>query len=71
MNLITAIVLVTLFTDYVVHVLADILNLNMLRDELPEAFQEYYDPESYQKSQEYLFIFQTLLDQSKFTLHDS
>jgi len=56
MNLIGAIILVTLLVDYVLHGLADILNLNMLRKDLPEAFHGFYDSVQYQKSQEYLRV---------------
>jgi len=56
MNLIGAIILVTLLVDYVLHGLADILNLKMLREELPEAFRGFYDSAQYRKSQEYLRV---------------
>jgi len=56
MKLIAAIILVTFFVDYVLHFLADILNLKTLQEKLPEAFQGFYDSERYQKSQEYLRV---------------
>ena len=54
MNFITVIILAALLTDYMLHIVADILNLKMVRDELPEAFRGYYDSEGYGKAQEYL-----------------
>ena len=54
MNFITVIVLSTLLVDFVLHGLADVLNLRMVRDELPEAFQGLYDTDRYRQSQAYL-----------------
>ena len=54
MNFIAVIILVTLIVDYMLHGLADVLNLKVLRNELPEAFQGVYDKDRYGKSQEYL-----------------
>lgn len=56
MNLIAVIILITIGIDFILHGLADILNLKVLRDELPEAFHGFYDPERYRKSQEYLRV---------------
>ncbi|OPX40056.1 MAG: peptidase M48 [Desulfobacteraceae bacterium 4484_190.3] len=53
---ITLIILVPLFAEFFLHTLADILNLRVLRDELPPAFKDVYDQERYQKSQEYLRV---------------
>ncbi len=56
MNYIAIIILLTLLGDFVLHVWADILNLRMLRDELPKEFQGIYDAERYHRSQEYLKV---------------
>jgi STE24 endopeptidase len=56
MNIIAVIVLVTILADFILNVVADNLNLRMVRDELPEAFQGVYDPDQYRKSQEYLRV---------------
>lgn len=50
------IILVTLIIDYGLHLLVDVLNLRMLKNELPDAFQGLYDADRYKKSQEYLRI---------------
>ena len=54
MNSIALIILFTIAIDFFLHVIADCLNLKMMRKELPEIFQGIYDPERYRKSQEYL-----------------
>ncbi|MCK4467167.1 MAG: M48 family metallopeptidase [Desulfobacterales bacterium] len=54
MNLIAIIILVAIISDFILHILADCLNLKELRVELPEAFHSLYDKERYKKSQEYL-----------------
>lgn len=54
MNLIAIIILVAIIVDYGLHLGADILNLKMLKNELPEPFQGLYDANRYRKSQEYL-----------------
>lgn len=41
---------------YALNLWADILNLGMLRDTLPEVFEHHYDGERYKKSQEYLGV---------------
>jgi STE24 endopeptidase len=56
MNVIAVIVLVAILTDFLLNVVADILNLRMLGDDLPHAFQNVYDPQQYRKSQEYLRV---------------
>jgi STE24 endopeptidase len=56
MNIIALIVLVTIVFDLILKGLADYLNLKMLRPDLPEPFQNVYDPEQYRKSQEYLRV---------------
>ena len=56
MNFIAIIILVAIIFDYGLHLLADVLNLGMLKNELPEAFQRLYDADRYKKSQEYLRV---------------
>ncbi len=56
MNIITLIILFAIAIDFLVHVIADGLNLKMMRKELPETFQGIYDPDRYRKSQEYLRV---------------
>jgi len=53
MNIYAAIILITLLIGFILNIITDILNLNALRDELPEEFKDVYDPEKYRKSQEY------------------
>ncbi len=56
MNIISLIILAALFGNFVLGLLADILNLSRLRPDLPAAFSDIYDPEQYQRSQEYLRV---------------
>ncbi|MBW1840651.1 MAG: M48 family metallopeptidase [Deltaproteobacteria bacterium] len=56
MNFITVIILAALLIDYLLQIVADILNLKMLRKELPRAFRGFYDSEKYEQSQEYLKV---------------
>ena len=56
MNIIAVIVLVAILADFILNVVADKLNLRMVRDELPGAFQDVYDPDQYRKSQIYLRV---------------
>ena len=53
-DIIVVIILIALFADFFLHIFADILNLRVLRDELPAAFEGIYDEDRYGKSQEYL-----------------
>jgi len=53
MNIYAIIILATLIVEYVLNLIADLLNLKALSDELPEEFKGVYDPEAYKKSQEY------------------
>lgn len=53
MNIFGYIVLITLLTEYVLHLAADILNLRTLSGTLPEEFEGVYEPEAYKKSHEY------------------
>ncbi len=56
MNFIGIIILVAIIGDLLLNALADYLNLSVLSDRIPNAFQHLYDPEKYQKSQEYLKV---------------
>ncbi len=56
MNYIAAIILTAIVAEYVLHIIADYLNLKMLSDELPDQFIGYYDRERYKKSQDYLRV---------------
>ena len=56
MNFIAVIILITLLTDFILHLSADYLNLKHLRDELPDGFKSIYDPAHYRKSQTYLRV---------------
>jgi len=53
MNVYAIIILATLLLDYGLNLVADMLNLRALRPELPVAFQDLYDAETYRKSQAY------------------
>ncbi len=55
-NVITFIILFTMFADLLVHGVADALNLKMLRNELPLAFKGLYGARRYRRSQEYLRV---------------
>lgn len=56
MNLIALIILITLIASTALHIFADILNLKVLRNEVPEPFQDVYDADRYRQSQEYLRV---------------
>ncbi len=53
MNIYGMIVLATLLVSFVVDLMTEILNLRALKAELPKEFEDVYDAEKYQKSQEY------------------
>ncbi len=53
MNLYAAIILVTLAVDYLLSLVADLLNLKALDRELPAEFADVYDADSYRRSQDY------------------
>ncbi len=53
MNLYAAIILATLAIDYLLSLIADLLNLKALDRELPAELADIYDADSYRKSQEY------------------
>ncbi len=53
MNLYAAVILATLLVDYLVGLVADLLNLRALDSELPAEFADVYDADSYRRSQDY------------------
>ena len=55
-NVITFVILFTMFADLLVHGIADALNLKMIRNELPLAFKGLYGARRYRRSQEYLKV---------------
>jgi STE24 endopeptidase len=56
MNWIAWIILIALIVDYLLNMIADILNLKHLSPEVPETFKDTYDAEQYARSQEYLKV---------------
>lgn len=56
MNLYAAVIVFTLIAEFVLNIISDVLNLKMLRTDLPDAFKGHHSPESYKKSQEYLRV---------------
>ena len=56
MNLIALIILITIALDFFLHLLADHLNLKVLKREVPDAFKDVYDEQKYHRSQEYLQV---------------
>jgi STE24 endopeptidase len=55
-NTIAVIILAAIVFDVVINILADILNLKMLRAKLPQPFQGVYNADQYRKSQDYLRV---------------
>ena len=53
MNIYAIIILATLIVDYLLDLIADSLNLKNMTGELPEAFRDVFQPEAYEKSQDY------------------
>ena len=53
MNLYAVIILATLTVDYLLGLVANLLNLRALERELPADFADVYDADSYRRSQEY------------------
>jgi STE24 endopeptidase len=53
MNVYAVVALASIVLSYVVDLIAEILNLKALRDELPVEFTGVYDADAYRKSQEY------------------
>jgi len=56
MNTIALIILCAIIFDLILNGIADYLNLKMLRNDLPDAFQGVYDPDRYRKAQQYLKV---------------
>ena len=53
MNVYGVIILAALLSEYVLNLIADLLNLQTLSADLPKEFAGVYSPESYMKSQDY------------------
>lgn len=53
MNIYGIIILAALLLDNALNLIADLLNLKAMQQELPGEFRGVYDPEAYRKSQEY------------------
>jgi STE24 endopeptidase len=53
-NAVAVVVLVTLVGSYALDLLAGILNVRNIQEELPDGFEDVYDPERYRRSQSYL-----------------
>jgi len=56
MNFIAIIILVAMIVDFSIHIVSDLLNLKVLKTELPAPFHGVYDMDRYRKSQEYLRV---------------
>jgi STE24 endopeptidase len=56
MNLYAAVILAALLVDFVLKLIANVLNLKALRAELPAEFEDVYPAESYAKAQQYTRI---------------
>ncbi|GBC60590.1 peptidase M48 [Desulfonema ishimotonii] len=56
MNVIAVIILLAILLSFILDLVADILNLGMLRNDLPEGFEDVYDAARYRQSQEYLRV---------------
>ncbi|MFW5640898.1 MAG: M48 family metallopeptidase [Thermodesulfobacteriota bacterium] len=54
MNWVAVVILLTLIASFFLDLIADILNIRGLRKELPDEFEDVYDPDRYRRSQEYL-----------------
>ena len=54
MNWIAWTILFFLFADFLLHRVADRLNLNALTDEIPKSFIGVFDPDTYRQAQSYL-----------------
>lgn len=53
MNIYAIIILATILFGFILDIIAEILNLNALKEKLPTEFEGVYDSEKYAKSQEY------------------
>ena len=56
MNLISYIILFTIFFDFAINTIADFFNLKIMSDKIPEEFKDYYNKKRYKTSQQYLFV---------------
>ena len=56
LNIIAIIILTAIILDVAVNILADFLNLKGLQNKVPAPFQDVYDADQYQKSQDYLRV---------------
>ncbi|MBW2606744.1 MAG: M48 family metallopeptidase [Deltaproteobacteria bacterium] len=56
MNIIAITILAVIFAEFILNFISDLLNLRMLRSDLPDAFRGWYDADHYRKSQEYLKV---------------
>jgi STE24 endopeptidase len=54
MNKLSILILIFLVSDFVLHFVADFLNLKVLNPVIPHAFEGVYDPREYEKAQSYL-----------------
>jgi len=54
MDLFLVIILAILIGEYLLNLMVDVLNIRHLSTELPKEFMDWYDPEKYRKSQEYI-----------------
>jgi STE24 endopeptidase len=57
MNIYAIIILVTIFTSFVLNLITNLLNLKHLSSELPEEFVGTYDAEAYKNSQNYTRVY--------------
>jgi STE24 endopeptidase len=53
MNIYGVIILSTILIEFILNLIADLLNLDHLSGKLPDEFKDIYDAETYQKSQTY------------------
>jgi STE24 endopeptidase len=53
MNIFAIIILTTLVVEFILSIVADVLNLKKLNPDLPKEFEGFYDEEKYGKSQNY------------------
>ena len=56
MNIIAVIILVVILAEFILNFISDLLNLKMVRSDLPDDFRGWYDGDRYRKSQEYLKV---------------
>jgi STE24 endopeptidase len=56
MNFIGVIILLALLGEFVLNIVADVMNLSRLQKQIPEPFKGIYNDEQYQKSQDYLRV---------------